>query len=268
MEEKPLFMTLVEPKDVVDYLDKQLTITPSSKQSTVIIIKVKDPVPERGKLIVKELIKQYGLSSINDKNALAVSTLKSIDQRLAIMKRDLDSVDRAIQEYRTSNNIVDIGAQGQQFLSSVGSSDQKVSEIDVQLSVLREVENYVRAKGSGLGMVPSTAGLDPMLGTLVAQLNKAESDYEKLLNTTGENNPIAVAQREEIERIRPKILDIIMSQKRNLQASRNNLSASTGRYSSMLRSMPEKERQLVEISREKIYKSYRLPGTPAKEGRN
>src|SRR5690606_8062484 len=99
-----------------------------------------------------------------------------------------------------ANNLVDIGAQGQQFLQSVGSSDQKVSEIDVQLSVIRELENSLKASGSGTkSALPSTVGLnDPMLSNMIANLADAETRYEKLRQTTGENNPMALALREEI----------------------------------------------------------------------
>ncbi len=60
--------------------------------------------------------------------------------------------------------------------------------------------------------------------------------------------------REQIENLRPSIMENIASLKRNLQASRADLSSSSGRYSSMLRAMPEKERHLLEISRDRATK--------------
>jgi tyrosine-protein kinase Etk/Wzc len=250
--EKPLFFSLVDTKKVIDYLDKQLSISPSSKQSTVITIKVKDPVPVRGKLILNELIRQYDNASKSDKNELAINTLKFVDEQLEVNKKALDSMNRSIEEFRTNNNVVDIGSQGQQYLANSGANDAKVSDIDVQLSVLREVESYVRSKGQTTGIVPSTLGVqDPLLSSLVAKLYENESQYKKLMATTGENHPMSKALREQIESLRPSILDNIESQRRNLQASRSNLSSSVGKYSSLLRTMPEKERQLLEISRNK-----------------
>ncbi len=254
--EKPLFFALVQPKKVIDYLGKQLSIATSGKQSTVIVIKVHDPVPVRGKLVVKELIHQYDLAAVNDKNQLARNTLAYVEDRLDNMLRDLDSTDRSIQEFRTANNLVDIGAQGQQFLQSVGTSDQRVSEIEIQLAALKEVENYVRTSDKNAGMVPSTLGInDPMLANLLSQLYEAQMQLERLRSTTGENNPVIVSLKEQIGRIRPSILDNIESQKRNLQGSRSSFSTNTNRYSSLLRSMPEKERQLMEISRERSIKA-------------
>jgi capsular exopolysaccharide synthesis family protein len=254
-EQKPMFFALVEMKKVIDYLDKQLTITPSSRQSTVISIKVKDPVPVRGKLVLNELIRQYDMESVTDKNELALNTLRFVDDQLAKMQRELDSMNRSIEQFRTSNNVVDIGSQGQQYLAGTGANDAKVSEIDVQLSVLREVEGYVRGKGASTGIVPSTLGInDPLLGSLLGKLYDAETQYKKMITTTGENHPMARSLREQIDNLRPSIMENINSQKRNLQASRTDLASSVGKYSSLLRSMPEKERQFLEISRERATK--------------
>jgi capsular exopolysaccharide synthesis family protein len=248
--QKPLFFTLVESKKVIDYLGKQLSITPSSKQSTVINITVKDPVPQRGKLILNELISQYDREAVKDKNLLATNTLKYLEKELASKEKSLDSINRGIEQFRTNYNVVDLSAQGQQYLQGTAGNDQKVSEIDVQLSVLREVENYVRSRGNNQSLVPSTAGLDPFLSSLVTELYQDESSYRKLTTTTGENHPMAVTLRDQIESLRPKILENISSQKKNLQASRSNLASNVGRYSGLLKSMPEKERQLLEISRQ------------------
>jgi capsular exopolysaccharide synthesis family protein len=248
---KPMFFQLIETKYVIDYLDEQLTVTPSSKQSTVINIKVKDPVPLRGKLILNELIRQYSLESVKDKNELALNTLNYVEENLAEKKHILDSVDRSIQQFRTTYDVVDIDAQSQQYLAGSGVSDAELGKIDVNLDVLKQVESYVRSKGQGASIVPSTMGLDPMLTTLLTKLYDAEEQYKKLITTTGENNPMAIQLKQQVDQLRPLILENIASQKSNLKASRSSLASSGGKYSSLLKTMPEKTRQYLEISRDR-----------------
>jgi len=248
---KPMFFKLIETKYVIDYLDEVLTVTPSSKQSTVINIKVKDPVPLRGKLILNELIRQYSLESVKDKNELALNTLNYVEENLAEKKHILDSVDRSIQQFRTTYDVVDIDAQSQQYLAGSGVSDAELGKIDVNLDVLKQVESYVRSKGQGASIVPSTMGLDPMLTTLLTKLYDAEEQYKKLITTTGENNPMAIQLKQQVDQLRPLILENIASQKSNLKASRSSLASSGGKYSSLLKTMPEKTRQYLEISRDR-----------------
>lgn len=256
--EKPMFFQLIEPKYVIDYLDEQLTVSAPNKQATVLDLKVKDPVPVRGKLILNELIRQYTDAAVSDKNELALNTLKFVERDLAETKSQLDSIDRKIQDFKTTQEITDLGVQGQQYIAASGTSDTRLSELDVQLSALREVESYVRSKGQGSGIVPSTLGLnDALLGSLLGKLYDAEGQYQKLITTTGENNPMAVQLKQQIESLRPSILENIASQKRNLTASRSSLASSGGKYNSLLRTMPEKERQLTLISRDREVKAAR-----------
>lgn len=250
-DEKPLFLSINEPKRVIDYLGKQLTITPSSKQSSVVNIQVKDPVPMRGKLILQELLRQYDRASVTDKNQLAINTLSYLNSRIGIMQKELDSIEKNIQQFRTENDLVDISAQGQQYLQNVGQSDQQIAELEGQLSILRQLQAYVRSQNTSK-LAPSTVGLsDPALNGMISQLADAESRYDNMRQTTGENNPMTLQLRDEIERIKPRIAGNIESQIKNLSTKRGTVASSTGRYSSMLRAIPEKERILVEISREK-----------------
>lgn len=250
-EPKPMFFKLIEPKYVIDYLDDKLSVTPSSKQSTVITLKVKDPVPVRGKLILNELIRQYSQESVKDKNELALNTLKYVQENLAARKHELDSVDRSIEKFRNENHVVDLSTQGQQYLSGSSVSDAELGKIDAQLSVLKEVESYVRSKGSGKAIVPSVSGLDPLLGTLLSKLYDAEGSYRQLITTTGENNPMAIQMKQQVDELRPAILDNIASQKRNLTSQRASLASSGGKYNSLLSTIPEKERELTFISRDR-----------------
>lgn len=248
-EEKPLFLSITTTKGVIGSLASNLTLSTSNKLSSVVSIYLTDPVPERGKQILQELIKQYEKESVTDKNQLAVNTLNSLKEKISDTRMQIDSIERAAEQFRTQNNLVDISAQGQQYLSSVGTSDAEVSRINAQLSVLSEVDKYVRNR-DGKGGLPSTVGLtDASLANMLGKLADAESRYEKMKMTTGENNPLTLQIKEEIDNLRPAINANLASQRNNLLASRANLSSNTGRYSSMLRAMPEKERQLLEITR-------------------
>ena len=64
-----------------------------------------------------------------------------------------------------------------------------------------------------------------------------------------------VAMRDQIEKIKPSILENIHNQRTSLTASRTNLAATTSNYNSMLSSMPQKERELVGISRQQQIKN-------------
>jgi tyrosine-protein kinase Etk/Wzc len=250
-EKFPLYFSLVNVKTVTDNLLEAIKVTQATKLSSVIDLKLKDAVPKRGENILNGLIDEYDKAAISDKNALASNTLKFINERLRLVTSELDSVERGIQQYKTKAGIIDISAQGQLYLDDVGLNDQKLSEVNVKLAVMDQVEKYVLSKNNEPGIVPSTFGVDdPVLEQLVGKLYDFEVQYQGLSKTTAENNPILLSIQNEIDKIKPNILENIRSQRKNLEAGKTNLTNTSNGYASMLQSLPEKERKLISISRQ------------------
>jgi capsular exopolysaccharide synthesis family protein len=103
--------------------------------------------------------------------------------------------------------------------------------------------------------VPATMGIaDPVLTELLQKMNNAKVEYGKLMKTTAENNPFAIEVAKEIEQIRPLILEKLKNHRINLEAGKKDLTSISGGYNSMLRTIPKKERELMNISREQVIK--------------
>ena len=253
---KQFYFSLINPRDLVPGLLGSLKAEASSKLSSIINLSFKDESPKRAEDILNQMIASYRQSEINEKNALAKNTLAFVEERLNIVAQDLDSIEKKVQQFKSGRNAVDISKQGTLFLENVSSNDQKLSEVNTQISVLNQVENFVKNKENTGGIVPSTLGVsDPMLSQLLDKLYTSELEYEKLKKTVGENNPSLVSIQDQINKIKPNILQNIQSQQRGLNAVKQNLQSTNSGYSSMLQAVPQKERQLLDITREQQMKS-------------
>ncbi|HTI90483.1 MAG TPA: polysaccharide biosynthesis tyrosine autokinase [Puia sp.] len=253
---KGLFFSLNNVDAMTGVYLNALKVTQATKLSSVIDLKVGDYVPKRGEDVLNGLIDVYNKAAISDKNALASNTLKFINERLKLVAGELDSVELGIQKYKAREGIIDISAQGQQYLESVGTNDEKLSQVNVQLAVMDQVEKYVEAKNNQPGIVPSTFGIqDPSLTLLLTKLYDLEVQYEGLRKTTAENNPLLLSIRNEIDKIKPNILENIHSLRQNLVAGKADLTGTSDRYTAVLKKLPQKERGLVEISRQQTIKN-------------
>lgn len=252
---KQLYFVLSDPNNVANALTYSLKVS-SSKQSTIIDLSFRDVIPQRAADILNQLIITYNENSISEKNSLAKGALAFFDERLGLIEKDLDSIEEKIQQYTSGSNAVNLSSQGEMFLQNVSTNNQKLSDVNNQLAVLDQVEKLVEGKSSDGGSMPSTVGInDPMLSTLVNKLYTSQSEYDKLKKTGGENNPTVIAKAEEINNIRPNIIENIKNQKSSLSAAKQSLVITNSGYNSMLRAVPQKERQLLEISREKVIKT-------------
>ncbi len=253
---KQLYFSLNDPRNVARDLLGGLKAEPSSKLSSVVELSFRDEVPERAEDILNQLIIAYDKSSINEKDKLARNTLAFVEDRLNVVAHDLDSIEKKVQQYKSGKGAVDVGTQGQLYLQNVSANDQKLSEVNMQLSVLNQVQKFVTDKDNNEAIVPSTLGVsDPLLSQLLDKLYTSQLEYEKLKKTVGENNPTLVAITDQINKIKPNILQNIQSQQQSLNAAKQNLYSTNGNYNSILGAVPQKERQLLDISREQATKS-------------
>lgn len=251
------YFTLSDIRSVSGSIISSLTVAPSNKQSSVINLTIKDPVPQKAEVLIDEIVKAYNRSSVERKNQIAFKTLEFIEDRLKHVSRELDSVENGIQQYRDKTGVVDISEQSKQILQSIGESDNQLTNVNMQLNTLNEVENYLSSRsGQGASIAPATMTLqDQSLSNLLDKYYSTETQYEKMKNTYGENHPNVVSLRDELSKTKPAILENIRNQKSSLQSSKDLLSKTNNRYSSMLSTIPKKEKELVEVSRQRNIKN-------------
>jgi len=250
-EKGQLSFTLVKPESVTEGVFAGLDVSSVGKLSSIVKFKYKDDVPQRGEDVVNAVIQKYNESTVVAKTEHAKNTMAFLDQRIGKVVSDLNGVEGRIQNYRSSKGVVNLTDQSRLYLQNVAMNDQKLADLNVQISVLDQVEKYVTNKDAASGIVPSTLGVnDPSLGKLLDKYYDAEMQYEKLKQTTAENNPALQSVTGQISTLRPSILENVKNQKINLQASRNNLNLTNSGYNSVLETIPAKERELINVSRE------------------
>lgn len=253
---KKYFFSLIQTKNITKGILAGLKVIAASKLSSVINLSYRDEIPQRAEDVLNQLIVHYDRAAIDEKNSLAKNTLDFVEDRLGIVKRDLDSVERSVQRYKANTGSTDISSQGQIYLQSVGANDQKIGEYNAQLAAMGQVEKAISTGTSKGGLMPAALGVtDPSLSQLMNQLNSSELEYERLKKTVAENNPMLVSLRDQIGKLRPSILENVQNQRRGLEASRDNISRTNSSYNSMLSSIPQKERQLLEMNRDQNIKN-------------
>jgi tyrosine-protein kinase Etk/Wzc len=249
---KQLYFTLSDPKKVTTSLLEGLTATAQTKLTSILNLKIKDADPRLGEDILNELIKVYNQASLEEKSKLATTTSSFVGERLKEVEQELHNIEKKEQAYKSSRGAVDISTQGQLLLKSATETDQKLADVDLQLSALKEVDKYVTKGGAS----PSMIGLkDQLLPELLNKLSNHELEYEKLKKTTAENNPILTSVKDQISKLKTGIVENINNQKTTLEASKLNLHSTNNSYSTVLQSIPKTERDLIDISRQQAVKS-------------
>ena len=122
----------------------------------------------------------------------------------------------------------------------------------IQMNVLNEVQHYLETRNDTSSVVPSTLEIeDPTLNQLLNKLHTSQSEYARLRKTTAENNPILSSVKDEIDKTKVAVMETIKSQKANLHTSQIYVDQISNRDSAMANAIPQKEKELVEVSRQR-----------------
>ncbi len=227
-----------------------------SNQSTVIDIRLETPVPEKGIDILTKLFEVYNSTGIADKNQTAAKTLAFIDNRLGLVTSQLDSVEKNVASFKSKNQVIDLSAQAQLYLDRVKESDKSKTDIEIQLDVLNDVNNYINNKGQKSGIVPSLTLLnDPTLANLVARLYDSEFQLEKNRSISGEKSDAVILAQDQVNRIRSDIRENLGNIRKNLLSARNSINSTIGTSTSILSQIPQKERGLIDVTRQQAIRN-------------
>ncbi len=154
------YFTLLDFNKVIKNISQSLVISPVSRQSSVVNMKIKDETTKRGEEILNQIVDAYNFASIERKNGVAAKTLTFIEDRLKNVSMELDSVEGSIQKYRDQSGSVDLSEQSRLYLQSIEENDRRGNDINMKLSALDEVENYVVSKSDKAGYSPATVNID------------------------------------------------------------------------------------------------------------
>ncbi|MEO7487635.1 MAG: polysaccharide biosynthesis tyrosine autokinase, partial [Ferruginibacter sp.] len=234
----------------------RLSATPITKQSSIIDLSIIETVPARGVFFLNALLYQYGKNNVSFKNRVYQNTVTFLEDRIRIVSDELGGIESNLQHYKTTEGVYNLSAQGELYLNQLKETDTKAGETEVQLSVLQKIEQYVNTRNHTQESVPATLGLaDPILLGLLTQLYQAEFEAEKMGKLSGGKNPQLAVLEESISKLKPSILASIQNLRINLQSTKDKLSDDEKLLKGQLNNMPQKERALLEISRQQQIKN-------------
>lgn len=243
--------------DVVaqSYIDN-LKIVPASKESTVLEITLEDADPRRGKDVLNELVDEYKREAIEDKNITTANQLSFLKNRINAIAVELSSVERNVQNYKSSNGIMDISTESTSFLNAVQANDAEINKLQIQKSTLKNLENYLNLPDNDQVRLPAMLGvLDPTLLALVNQLGEAQIKKQSLLRTIPETNPIVNSINDQIKSLKQTIFHTLQNLKSGVSVTEQQLKNQASQYKSTIRNVPSKERGLVDVMREQSIKN-------------
>ncbi len=254
---EPVFVKVLSKVQVTnDLLKKQIKAEAVNKAASVILLTVETPIADKGEAILKSMIELYTADAITDKNRAAANTLSFIEERLKLISGELADVERGVESFKAAQGITDLSMQAQGFLTTVQENDAQLNQVNIQLKSLGDLETYLTKQPGNRGGTPATLGLsDPTLLGLIEKVNTLEAEREQLVSTTSEEHPAVQTLDTQIKTVKTGIGENVATMKTMLTNARKQYVSTNNRMEGFIRTIPSKERALLDITRQQSIKN-------------
>ena len=231
-----------------------LSITPTSKATSVVTVSLNNSNTQRGKDYIDKLLEMYNINANNDKNEVAQRTAEFIDERIGIISKELGSTERDLENFKRSAGITDLSSEAQIALAGNAEYEKKRVENQTQINLVMDLQRYLQ--GTEYEVLPSNVGLqDASVAGAIDRYNEMVSERNRLLRTSTESNPAIVNLNASIRAMRGNIQTTLDATLKGLEITRADLAREASRYSRRISDAPTQERQFVSIARQQEIKS-------------
>ena len=253
-KERHITAFINRPFSVLKEYVNSLSIAPTSKTTSVVVISLENTNTRRGRDYINKLLEMYNINANNDKNEVAQKTAEFIDERIGIISKELGSTEQDLENFKRSAGITDLSSEAQIALTSNAEYEKKRVENQTQINLVMDLQRYM--KGNEYEVLPSNIGLqDAASAGAIDRYNQMLVERKRLLRTSTENNPTIINLDTSIRAMRTNVQATLDATLKGLQITKEDLAREASRYSRRINDAPTQERQFVSIARQQEIKS-------------
>ena len=240
-------------QSVASSIGTNLNVDLVDKNSTMIALSLVDKIPSKAEDVLNQLIFEYNKEAIEDKDLIARNTAFFIDERLAIINSELDSVETGKEQFKESNLLTNIEAESQLIVENVSDYNNEQQRIGTELELTTSLIDHLKRNKSSL--LPTNFGIDDFgTNSLIKEFNSNVLERNRLLKSASEQNPMVISLNNEIDQIRENVMESLSRMQYNLVIKKNNLDRQSGVLASQISDVPAQERTYRGIERQQNIK--------------
>lgn len=236
-----------------EVLSEDINSSIASKRSNAIQLNMETSNIEFGKDVLNQIIEKYNERGIAEKNLRGEKTAKFIDERLAIISEDLREAETAIQSYKESKGIIDVGAEAGYQTGIRGETERKLTEAETAAELIKMTGEFVSNPENAYSLVPMSGS--------IPELNGALNNYNSLLlsrmelSSDAKPNNIALQKLDQkIDAVRAGLIASVAKTYENAQVQIRELRSKMNSAMGRLGTVPAQEREFLNMKRQQEVK--------------
>ncbi|MCK8520552.1 polysaccharide biosynthesis tyrosine autokinase [Aquimarina sp. D1M17] len=226
------------------------------KNSSIVRLALNDPVKEKAKDIINNLVEEYNKATIENKKQISARTANFINERLDLISGDLSQVDDEAAGYKSKFGLTnDVEAQTQRVADIDSRNVQEIAQLNTELSLIESMRRFVLSQEGRYDLIPANLGFsDATITTTVSRYNALILQRKRLLKTSSAQNPVVVNIDQQIDGLRQVLIGSLNSLRSSINIRLKSLRTQDQYFSGKLYNAPIRQKDLRVIEREQTIK--------------
>ena len=249
-----IYFTKGNLQSVVNGYSNALQAVLGTKESTVINLTIKNSSHRRAEDILNTLIAVYNEEWMNDKNRIAVSTSRFINDRLNLIESELGTVDEDISSFKSEHILPDVQAVSGMYLSQYAESGKELLELNNRLSIAENIRRNLSVESDDR-LLPANSGVDNSnLERQISEYNALVLRRNSLLANSSERNPLVIDMTQSLADMKQAVIRSVDNLIASLHTQIANVKRQESRVTGQIASNPNQARYLLSVERQQKVK--------------
>ena len=255
LPEQAMYATIMPLEYAAKAYGSRLSVSASSKTTTVAVLNYLDTQPERAIDYLNELFRSYNEDANEDKNEVALKTEEFLKNRISAIREELDATESNLESYKKKNELINLTNDASNALNKLTEYQKEQVELETQLNLVTALLDYVDDPRNAFNVVPSNLGLkDADMSDLLNKYNDYVIQRNRLLKSSSPENPYVKRLTAQLEEMWPTIRLSLKSVRENILTQKRSAEDQYNLFSRRVGEAPTQERSLNNIIRQQEIK--------------
>ena len=236
---------------VSTYYNNKIKMSTSGLNSSIIRIELDEPLIEKGKDILNNLIGTYNQIVIDNKNEVIKVTSDFINNRLKDVSAELSQVDLNSETIKQNNRLTDLSSQSSIFLQAERDIQSQLAVTSTELQLIKYMSDVLDENVGNNELIPADMAFqDNSINEITQKHNDLVFQRNKILKNSSVKNPVVVNLDAQIIGLKQSLSAGLRNIKSSNEIKLASLNRQNNRVSSQIYSAPKKEGKIKVIERQ------------------
>ncbi|WP_338335745.1 GumC family protein [Marseilla massiliensis] len=232
-----------------------LSVAIGDKKSTILNLSYTDLSTKRAEDILSAVVDTYNEVWVKNRSRVSNSTSRFIDERLAIIERELGNVDTDIANYKSKNLVPDVEMAYTLSMERADKNSATLLDLNTRLSVARYIRDYIADKANTNQLIPVDLGLEnDKIDEQIKNYNAIQLERNQMIANSGRQNPLVHDMDKQLAQIRRAIIYSMDNMMMSLSTRISHLQNDEQKTNTNISANPTQAKFLLSVERQQKVK--------------